>query len=76
LETVEAFDWTGSNRAAAGLAGCDHHTVLDLLHRTSLGGDLWNDGANVSITEDAVVSFVAIDPSGNASEVVSKSFKG
>jgi hypothetical protein len=41
----------------------------------SLGGDMWNDGANVSITEDAVVSFVAIDPSGNASEIVSRSFK-
>jgi hypothetical protein len=41
----------------------------------SLGGDLWNEGANVSITDDAVVAFVAIDPSGTASEVVSRSFK-
>jgi hypothetical protein len=41
----------------------------------SLGGGLWNEGANVFITEDAVVSFIAIDPSGNASEIVSKSFK-
>ncbi len=41
----------------------------------SLGGDMWNEGANVTITEHAVVSFVAIDPSGNASTVASKAFK-
>ena len=27
LEILEAFDLTGSYRAAAELAGCDHHTV-------------------------------------------------
>src|SRR3954467_3316049 len=27
MEILEAFDLTGSYRAAAGLAGCDHHTV-------------------------------------------------
>jgi hypothetical protein len=26
-EIVEAYDLTGSYRAAAELAGCDHHTV-------------------------------------------------
>jgi hypothetical protein len=41
----------------------------------SLGGDMWNEGANVTITEDAVVSFIAIHPSGTASTVTSKVFK-
>jgi hypothetical protein len=41
----------------------------------SLGGDLWNEGANVSITDDAVVSVIAIDPSGVTSEIVSKPFR-
>ncbi|MGW6674379.1 IS21 family transposase, partial [Streptomyces vinaceus] len=27
MEILEAYDLTGSYRAAAGLAGCDHHTV-------------------------------------------------
>jgi hypothetical protein len=27
METLEAYDLTGSYRAAAELAGCDHHTV-------------------------------------------------
>lgn len=27
MEILEAFDLTGSYRAAAELAGCDHHTV-------------------------------------------------
>jgi hypothetical protein len=27
VEILEAYDLTGSYRAAAGLAGCDHHTV-------------------------------------------------
>src|SRR6266545_657376 len=29
MEILEAFDLTGSYRAAAELAGCDHHTVAD-----------------------------------------------
>ena len=41
----------------------------------SLGGDLWNEGANISITDDAVVSFIAIDPSGVTSQIVSKPFR-
>jgi pimeloyl-ACP methyl ester carboxylesterase len=41
----------------------------------SLGRDMWNEAANVTITENAVVSFIAIDPSGNASAVASKAFK-
>jgi pimeloyl-ACP methyl ester carboxylesterase len=41
----------------------------------SLGGGLWNEGANVSITDDAVVSFIAIDPSGVTSEIVSQAFR-
>ena len=27
MEILEAYDLTGSYRAAAELAGCDHHTV-------------------------------------------------
>jgi pimeloyl-ACP methyl ester carboxylesterase len=41
----------------------------------SLGSDMWNEGANVAITENAVVSFIAVTPAGIASEVVSRSFK-
>jgi Chitobiase/beta-hexosaminidase C-terminal domain len=41
----------------------------------SLGSDMWNEGATVAITENAVVSFIAIDPAGIASEIVSRSFK-
>jgi hypothetical protein len=40
----------------------------------SLDGSTWNVGAAVTITDDAVVSFVAIDPEGVASAVVSASF--
>ncbi|MET0966856.1 MAG: hypothetical protein ABWZ02_10685 [Nakamurella sp.] len=34
----------------------------------------WNVGAAVTITEDSTVSFVAINPQGVASEIVSRSF--
>jgi len=40
----------------------------------SLGENLWNEAANVTITENAVVSFIAIGPSGNASMLTSKAF--
>jgi hypothetical protein len=40
----------------------------------SLDGTTWNRGATVTITQDAVVSFVAIDPDGVASAVVSRAF--
>jgi hypothetical protein len=41
----------------------------------SLKGDMWSEGAIVTITSDAAPRFVAIDPDGIASEVVTKSFK-
>ena len=40
----------------------------------SLDGVWWNEGDKVTITEDAVVHFIAIDPDGIASAIVSKSF--
>jgi hypothetical protein len=41
----------------------------------SLDGQMWDEGAAVTITEDKVVYFIAIDPDGIASEVASKSFE-
>jgi Lipase (class 2) len=35
----------------------------------------WKEGDVVTINRDAVVYFIAIDPEGNASEIVSKSFE-
>jgi len=37
-------------------------------------GATWNQGATVTITQDSVVSFIAINPSGVASQVVSRPF--
>jgi hypothetical protein len=41
----------------------------------SLKGDMWSEGAIVTITSDAAPRFVAIDLDGIASEVVTESFK-
>jgi pimeloyl-ACP methyl ester carboxylesterase len=41
----------------------------------SLDGVWWNEGDKVTIAEDAVVHFIAIDPNGSASEIVSRSFE-
>jgi pimeloyl-ACP methyl ester carboxylesterase len=41
----------------------------------SLNGKSWSEGANVAIIEDAVVHFIAMDPDGIASQIVSKLFK-
>jgi hypothetical protein len=40
----------------------------------SLDAEHWTPGASVTINQDAVVSFVAIDPNGVASTVASRSF--
>ena len=40
----------------------------------SRDGSTWSQGATVSITDDTVVSFIAITPGGIASPVVSKAF--
>jgi hypothetical protein len=40
----------------------------------SLDGQTWTEGAAVTITQDAVVSFIAITADGAASEVVSATF--
>jgi transposase len=37
MEILEAFDLTGSYRAAAQLAGCDHHTVRRYVQQRGLG---------------------------------------
>lgn len=37
MEILEAFDLTGSYRAAAALAGCSHHTVEDWVARRDRG---------------------------------------
>jgi pimeloyl-ACP methyl ester carboxylesterase len=57
-------------------------TSLDVLATTTRGdlyhsfnGQMWTLGANPTITEDAVVYFVAVDAQGIASAVVSKAFK-
>lgn len=41
----------------------------------SLDGVLWTVGATVTITQDAAVSFIAINASGIASQVVTRSFR-
>ena len=41
----------------------------------SLKGDMWSQGAIVTITSDAAPRFIAIDSDGIASEEVTKSFK-
>lgn len=46
--------------------------VATLYH--SLDGQRWSVGASVVLDRDAVVSFIAIDPDGLASPVVSRSF--
>ena len=38
MEILEAFDLTGSLRAAADLAGCSHHTVARLVAERDAGG--------------------------------------
>ena len=52
-------------------AGTSKPTVR-LFH--SLDGVVWTEGATVTITQDAAVSFLAIDPDGIASSVVTRSF--
>lgn len=37
MEILEAFDLTGSYRAAAELAGCDHHTVARYVKMRAAG---------------------------------------
>ena len=38
MQILEAFDLTGSLRAAADLAGCSHHTVARLVAERDAGG--------------------------------------
>ena len=38
MQILEAFDLTGSLRAAAELAGCSHHTVARLVAERDAGG--------------------------------------
>jgi transposase len=40
MEILEAFDLTGSFRAAAELAGCSHHTVARLVAEREAAGDV------------------------------------
>jgi hypothetical protein len=42
---------------------------------TVMYGEGWREGDTVTIHGNAVVSFIAIDDEGNASEIVSKSFE-
>ncbi|WP_371674710.1 hypothetical protein OG985_46575 [Streptomyces sp. NBC_00289] len=37
MEILEAYDLTGSYRAAAELAGCDHHTVAHYVKMRAVG---------------------------------------
>lgn len=41
----------------------------------SFEGQLWNEGAAVTMTEDKLVHFIAVDLDALASEIVSRSFK-
>jgi hypothetical protein len=41
MEILEAFDLTGSYRAAAALAGCDHHTVARYAAERDAGRCPW-----------------------------------
>ncbi|MDP8930365.1 MAG: chitobiase/beta-hexosaminidase C-terminal domain-containing protein, partial [Actinomycetota bacterium] len=41
----------------------------------SLDGTSWNEGASVVLTEDAVAYFIAIEPGGIASQIVSKALE-
>jgi len=50
------------------------HSV-DSIERSAGGRRLWNEEASVTITENAEVYFIAIDPDGVASEIVSKRFR-
>lgn len=45
MEILEAYDLTGSYRAAAELAGCDHHTVARYVGQRGLGRDPERIGA-------------------------------
>jgi molybdenum-dependent DNA-binding transcriptional regulator ModE len=38
MEMLEAYDLTGSARAAAELAGCSHHTVTRYVQSRDAGG--------------------------------------
>jgi len=51
MEILEAFDLTGSARAAAELAGCSHHTVTRLVAERAAAGDLPPRTARVFIIE-------------------------
>ena len=40
MQILDAFDLTGSLRAAAELAGCSHHTVARVVAERDAGGGL------------------------------------
>jgi transposase len=44
MEILEAYDLTGSYRAAAELAGCDHHTVARYVKLRAAGGPVREQG--------------------------------
>jgi len=52
MEILEAFDLTGSYRAAAELAGCDHHTVARYVAAREAG----------TLTADPATRAMAVDP--------------
>ena len=52
MEILEAFDLTGSARAAAELAGCSHHTVTRLVAERDAAGDRPPRTARVLLIED------------------------
>jgi hypothetical protein len=64
---TDAFTFEGSLNVAATTTRGNLYCSLD--------GVWWNEGDEVTITEDAVVHFIAIDSDGIASEIVSQAFE-
>ncbi len=52
MEVLEAFDLTGSFRAAAQLAGCSHHTVARYVAAREAGGRLDKAAARPQLIEE------------------------
>lgn len=52
MNILEAYDLVGSYRAAAELAGCDHHTVKRYVQRRDAGGELAAASPRASVVDD------------------------
>lgn len=52
MEILEAFDLTGSLRAAAALAGCSHHTVARLVGEREAAGNVAPRASRPSMIEE------------------------